>query len=244
VVAIASLDCRLQSSTHSKFFMDPAQELTAEQIADLQQKAIENEELRKRLEAVDQKKAEILDEKKKLQGDTQTLVSDLEKRLEEQAKKNEELAKAVEKERSEREQERKVQEEESEAERLYRMEMEIAAVFNDSEVHQPTHVLQLIKQKARTENRKTVAEYQGEVISLSELRELLRRDEEYSYMFKPRSVGGMGARPATGLPDGPADASANPWITGNVTRQIEMRLKNPGLAARLEAEAKNASRGK
>ena len=48
--------------------------LTPEQIADLQAKAAKAEELEQRLNALDGKKGEILDEKKKLQNRIDELV--------------------------------------------------------------------------------------------------------------------------------------------------------------------------
>lgn len=225
--------------------------LTPEQIAELQAKAARVDELEQRLNAVDSKKGEILDEKKQLQAQLGTLQAQLdEMQAKLQAKDKGDpkevaaLKQVVEQLQNEtktlREElnNQKTTAEEAERQRIAsRVQADFVSTFA-GKVRAPSQLLKVLS--VQDDGGTTVAEYQGRKVAVSELPALLAADPEYSWHFLPGGEprrGGMGIRPSTA---GVADASTNPWKTGNVTEQIAIRSQNPDLADKLKAEASAA----
>lgn len=224
--------------------------LTPEQIAELQAKAARVDELEQRLNAVDAKKAEILDEKKQMQAqlnDALAQLAELQAKSESGKGTKEERDKLAQ-ELEQLRQETKTLREELNTERTGREEAEkqrIAdRVRNDftsafaGKVHVPAHLWTALRESVQDEGGRTVVTYSGKRVPVANLPAMLAADPEYSYHFlqeKPR--GGMGLRPS---PAGVVDASSNPWISGNVTQQISISTENPDLADKLKAEASAA----
>lgn len=224
-------------------------ELTPEQIAELQEKAKRADELEQRLAALDGNKGEILDEKKRLQKEVQELRDKEEARKRKELEEQNKTSELLEMERREKEELRKEKERleqekvELEEKRIEdRVRSDFLAVFSASEVFQSDHAWGLLHSLVEDDNGKTVVTYRGSKVGLTELREALRKDVQYAYLFKPKqAAGGMGSRPGTG---GSADTSGNPYLPGgSVTQRIQLEVEDPDLAAKLKAEA-SAARAK
>jgi hypothetical protein len=223
--------------------------LSSEEITALQEKANLADELQQRILAVDGKKTEILDEKKKLQQ----RVAELEQANQERQKKELEdqgrTAELLERERAEREQlQRQLQEKEDqiaevEARRVQdRLRADFAAVFSASEVFAPDHVWMLMRSSIVDDDGRTFASRGGAKITLAELAGTMRQDPQFAYLFKPRNgnSGGMNSRASQGQA-GPA--SGNPYLAGgSLTARLQLELENPDLAATMKAEAASAAR--
>lgn len=220
--------------------------LTPEQIAELQAKAAEADDLRQRLAAVDGKKGEILDEKKQLQQRIKELEDKEEARKKKDLEDQNKTAELLDLERKEREALQKQLQEKDETiekERQQRISdrvrADFLAVFNPAEVFHPEHAWALLHSLAQDEDGKTVTTYKGQKGSVAELAGKLRQDSQYAYLFKPKGGGGMGSKPAAGDPIG---TSGNPYLPGgSLTQRITLELDNPDLAAKLKAEAATAA---
>lgn len=224
--------------------------LTPEQIAELQAKAARVDELEQRLNAVDAKKAEILDEKKQTQAqlnDALAQLADLQAKSESGKGTKEERDKLAQEVEELRQQTRDLhgllsaettKREEAEKQRIAdRVKSDFISAFA-GKVHVPAHLWTALRESVQDDGGRTVATYNGKKVAVSNLPAMLAADPEYSYHFlqeKPR--GGMGLRPS---PAGVVDASSNPWISGNVTQQISISTENPDLADKLKAEASAA----
>jgi hypothetical protein len=222
--------------------------LTPDEIAALQAQAAKAEELEQRLNAVDGKKAEILDEKKQLQIQIQELRDKEEARKKKELEDEGRTAELLEQERKEKEELKKQLEEkdqaiaETEKKRTQdRLRADFLAVFNASEVFQPDHAWGLLHSLIADDDGKTVATAGGQKGTVADLAGRLRKDAQYAYLFKPKGgVGGMGSRPAAG---DPVDLSRNPYLPGgNVTMRVDLEVSNPDLAAKLKAEAATAAK--
>lgn len=220
-------------------------DLTPEQIAELQAKAAKVDELEQRIAAVDGKKGEILDEKKKLQQELQELRDKEENRrkkeMEEQGRLQELLdeARATIAELQKQLQDRDQAITETEKQRINdRLRSDfMSAVASD--VFDPEDAWTVFGSKTVDRDGKTLVVYKGEEIAPKDLPERLRADKSKAYMCRPVGKSGMGTRPATGEP---IDISGNPYLPGgSITKRIELELSNPDLAARLKAEAANAA---
>jgi len=223
--------------------------LTPEEITELQAKAQKADELEQRLAALDGNKGEILDEKKKLQKEVQELRDKEEARKKKELEDQNKTAELLELERKEKEELRKEKErlEEEKTELAQkriedRVRADFLAVFNASEVFQPEHAWGLLHSLAQDDDGKTVATYKGAKTALAEMRESLRKDVQYAYLFKPKQgAGGMGAKPSGGSS---IDTSGNPYLPGgSVTARIQLELEDPDMAAKLRTEA-SAARAK
>lgn len=222
-----------------------AMSLTPEQIAELQAKAAEAEQLKQRLAAVDGNKGEILEEKKKLLAELQQLKDQEEARKKKELEEQGKTAELLDQERKEKEALLK------EKERLEQEKLELAQErINDrlksdfvsalaGEAFVPAQLWTLFASAVKDSNGKTVVNYKGAEVAPSELAAKLRNDPEYAYHFKPKQgAGGMGSRPSAG---GTVDLSGNPYLPGgSVTQRIQLELEDPDMAAKLRAEAGSA----
>lgn len=224
--------------------------LTPEEIAALQAKAAEADELKQRLAAVDGKKGEILDEKKQLQTRLQELLDKEDARKKKELEDEGRTAELLNQERKEKEDLKKQLEEkdkaiaEAEQKRVQdRLRSDFLAIFNANEVFQPDHTWGLLHSLVVDDDGKTVTVVGGQKGTVADLAGRLRKDAQYAYLFKPRGgVGGMGSRPAVG---DPIEVSGNPYLPGgNVTMRIDIEANNPDLAAKLKAEAATAAKSK
>jgi alanyl-tRNA synthetase len=218
--------------------------LTPEQIAELQRKAAEAEELEQQIAALSGKKGEILDEKKQLQQQLKELqdaeaarkTKELEEQqryqelLEETRKNNEELQKQL----QEKDQAINAVNEQRVKDRLRSDFM--AAVAAD--VFNPEHAWALFHAAAQDRDGKTIVVYKGAEIAPAELPAKMRSDANLSYLCRPVKKGGMGA--SSTPPGGGGEPVTNPYLAGNVTAQIALQIENPDEAARLRAEARAA----
>jgi hypothetical protein len=222
--------------------------LTSEEIAALQARAAEADELKQRLNALDANKEAILTEKKK-QADRLKELEDQEaarkkKELEDQ-QRYQELLKQSEDEketlRKERDEERAAKAKVEEERVQDRLRADFLAVFNPAEVFQPDHVWGLLHSRVVDDNGKTFAIINGQKGTVADLAGSLRKDSQYAYLFKPKGgSGGMGSRPATGELAG---AAGNPYLPGGrVTDRIALEASDRELAAKLKAEASAAAR--
>lgn len=224
--------------------------LTPEQIAELQAKAARVDELEQRLNAVDAKKAEILDEKKQTQAqlnDTLAQLAELQAKSESGKGTKEERDKLAQEVEELRQQTKDLhsllsdetkKREDAEKQRIAdRVKNDFTSAFA-GKVHVPAHLWTALRESVQDDGGRTVVTYNGKKVPVANLPAMLAADPEYSYHFlqeKPR--GGMGLRPS---PAGVVDASSNPWISGNVTQQISISTENPDLADKLKAEASAA----
>jgi len=224
--------------------------LTPEEIAELQAKAAEADNLKQQLAAVNGNKDAILAEKKK----TADKLKDLEDKEAERLKKemeekgqfqdllkqaNDNIA-ALRKENEEKDKAIL----EADAKRIEdRKRADFLAVFNVAEVFHPEHAWALLHSRILDQNGKTVAVFNGMEVDLANFVGKLRKDAQYAYLFRAQGgAGGMGARPAAA---GGAEsvsgsaAVANPWLPGgSVTARIAIQVEDAELAAKLKAEAK------
>jgi hypothetical protein len=218
--------------------------LTPEQIAELQAKAAEAEELRQRLAAVDGKKGEVLDEKKKLQQQLQELQDKEKARQEKELEEQGKLTELLEQTRKNNEELQKQLQEKDQAitaAEQKRIEDRVRSDFMSAvaaDVFNPEHVWNLFNSSASDRDGKTIVVYKGAELSPAELPAKLRTDTSYAYLCRPAKKGGMSA--PTGVPGGPAEAVTNPYLSGNVTAQIALQIENPDEAARLQTEARAA----
>lgn len=226
--------------------------LTPEQIAELQARAAKADELEQRLNAVDAKKAEILDEKKQMQAqlsDALAQLADLQVKNESGKGTKEERDKLAQEVEELRQQTKELhgllstettKREEAEKQRIAdRVRNDFTSAFA-GKVHVPAHLWTALRESVQDDGGRTVATYNGKKVAVSELPAMLAVDPEYSYHFLPeRPRGGMGLRPS---PAGVVDVSSNPWITGNITQQVAIRTENPELADKLKVEASAARR--
>ena len=228
-------------------------ELTAEQIAELQRKAAEAEDLKQQLAAVNGNKDEILAEKKKAADKLRELeekeAARLKKELEEKGQFQELLKQAndnIEALRKQNEEKDKAIAE-ADAKRVEdRKRADFLAVFNAAEVFHPEHAWALLHSLVQDKNGKTIAVLDGLEVGIADLAGKLRKNPQYAYLFKAQpGNSGMGSRPATGAPAASGGGIVtNPWLPGgNVTARIAIQQEDPDLAAKLKAEASAAARG-
>lgn len=220
--------------------------LTPEEIAELQAKAARADELEQRLAAVDGKKGEVLDEKKKLQQQLKELQDKEEARKKRELEEQGKTAELLEQERKEKEALRKQLEETEQAiakveeQRVKdRLKADFIAGLG-GEAFAPAQLWTLFQSFAKDVDGRTVITFKGQEIAPAELAGKMRTDPEYAHHLRPKGTsGGMGARPATGEP---MDISGNPYLPGgNISKRIELEIDKPDLAAKLKAEAANAA---
>jgi hypothetical protein len=223
-------------------------ELTPEQIAELQEKAARAEELEQRLLAVDGKKGEVLDEKKRLQQELQDLKAREEERKKKELEEQGKLQELLEMQRQETERLRLEVEEkdktitQKEQQRIDdRVKTDFIAAIGGQAKAPPIHAWTLFRDSAKDKDGKTVVIYKGAEVPVSDLPDRLRNDPEYAYLLKPKgSSGGMGSAPSAG---GQEDIGVNPYLPGgSLTQRITLENENPDLAAKLKREA-SAARG-
>lgn len=219
--------------------------LTPEQIADLQAKAARAEELEQRLDAVAGKKGEILDEKKKLQAridELERAESDRKrKELEEQGQLQELLSEAREQiatlQKQLQDKDNEITEITTKRQRDKAQADFFAAV--GAEAQAPKQLWTHFKETAQLRNDTLVVTFKGAEVPVSKLMGVLRQDPEWAYHTKPS--GGSGGMNLRSNPNVSAAGSAhegdNPWLTGNITQRIALKLDNPELADKLKAEA-------
>jgi hypothetical protein len=219
--------------------------LTPEQIADLQAKAAKADELEQRLNAVDGKKGEILDEKKKLQAridELERAESDRKrKELEEQGQLQELLNEAREQiatlQKQLQDKDTEITEITTKRQRDKAQADFFAAV--SAEAQAPKQLWTHFKETAQLRNDTLVVTFKGAEVPASKLMGILRQDPEWAYNVKPAGgSGGMGLKSTPGAAAaGSASTGSNPWLTGNITERIALALDNPELADKLKAEA-------
>lgn len=218
--------------------------LTPEEIAELQRKAAEADDLKQRLAAIDGKKGEILDEKKQLQQQLQELKDRERAREEKELEEQGELAKLLEQTRKNNEELQKQLEDKekaiSEVEQQ-RIKDRVRSDFMSAvaaDVFNPEHTWSLFQGSASDRDGKTIVVYKGAEIAPAELPAKLRNDPSYSYLCRPTKKAGMGAQAV--VPGGGGEPVTNPYLTGNVTAQIALQVESPEEAARLQSEARAA----
>jgi flagellar motility protein MotE (MotC chaperone) len=230
-------------------------ELTAEQIAELQRKAAEAEDLKQQLAALNGNKDTILTEKKKVADELKELRDKEAERVRKDLEKKGEFEQLLKQANDNIETLRKENEEkdkailEADAKRVEdRKRADFLAVFNAAEVFHPEHAWALLHLLVQDKNGKTIAVVDGLEVGIGDLAGKLRKNPQYAYLFKPQGGGGgMGSRPATGASGATGGAAvANPWLPGgSVTARVAIQVEDPDLAAKLKAEAEAiiASRG-
>ncbi len=219
--------------------------LTPEQIADLQAKAARAEELEQRLNAVDGKKGEILDEKKKLQAridELERAESDRKrKELEEQGQLQELLNEAREQittlQKQLQDKDNEITEITTKRQRDKAQADFFAAV--SAEAQAPKQLWAHFKETAQLRNDTLVVTFKGAEVPVGKLMGVLRQDPEWAYNVKAAGgSGGMSLKSNPGVSAaGNAHEGDNPWLTGNITQRIALKLDNPELADKLKAEA-------
>lgn len=217
--------------------------LTPEEITALQAKAARADELEQRLNAVDGKKGEILDEKKKLQARIDELLAGeaarKQKEMEDQGKLKELLDEAREQiaelQKQLRDKDTEITEITTKSQRDKARADFLAAVSADAQA--PKQLWALLKDGAELQDGAVVVTFNGAKVPASELMAKVRQDPEWAHHAKPAGGhGGMGARGATATAAS-TGSTDNPWLTGNITQRIALQVDNPDLAARLKAEA-------
>lgn len=224
--------------------------LTPEEIAELQARAAMVDELEARLNALDGKKGEILDEKKQLQQQLRELQDKEEARKKKELEDQGRTAELLEQERKEKEALRKELEEKDKAieeERQQRIKdrtrADVMSVFNSAEVFQTDHFYGLVRSAVTDEEGTTKMVFKGQKMTPAQARDAMRQDPEWAYLFRPSksTAGGMGARPASG---GQGATPGNPYLPGgSLAQRIEVEIADPDLAAKLKAEAGASARG-
>ena len=218
--------------------------LTPEEITALQAKAAKADELEQRLNAVDGKKGEILDEKKKLQARIDELLQkekDRErKEMEEQGRLKELLDEAREQiaglQKQLQDKETEIKEISTKSQRDKARADFLAAVSADAKA--PKQLWDLLKNSAELQDGAVVVTFNGAKVPASELMAKVRQDPEWAHHAKPAGGnGGMGARGATATAANAGAITGNPWINGTLEERCALSLDNPDLAARLKAEA-------
>ena len=215
-------------------------DLTPEQIAELQRKAEEAEELRQRLDALDKNKSSVLDEYKQTKQKLKELEEADKKRKQKELEEQGKLQELLEAARKDAEEARKRAEEvEQEKHELaaQSVKQRLRSDFMASagaEFFNPEHAWSLFGGTVEDQDGKTRVLYKGSAVTPAEFAKRLRDDNDYSYLLKPAKKGGMGAAPATGSAP---DSSGNPYISGNVTQRLMLELEQPDEAARLRREA-------
>lgn len=204
-----------------------------------------------RIEGLEAKNKELLNEKKNLQAKLATFQAENEQKAsdkgpEDQLRRSLDEAnktiKGLEKKLADAEQLAAQKEVEYQKATTYeRIKADfIAGVAAD--VHDPHDAWAVFRRKVASKNGKTVVEYNGEEVDPSALPDMLRRDPRKSYLCRPanRSGGGMGGRSsveAAGLPS--TAGGQNPWLPGGtLMMRATVEANNPALAARLKEEAR------
>lgn len=231
---------------HCSASINHAMTLTPEQIAELEAKAAKADELEQRLAAVDGKKGEVLDEKKKLQQQLKELQDKEEARKKKELEEQGKTAELLDQERREKEELRKLLQETEQAvakAQEQRVKDRLRADFIaglGGEAFAPAQLWTLFQGSAKDRDGKTVIVFKGQEVAPGELTGKMRTDPEYAHHLRPKGTGGgMGTKPATGEP---IDISGNPYLPGgSLTKRIELEIDNPDLAAKLKAEAANAA---
>jgi hypothetical protein len=218
-------------------------DLTPEQIAELQKKADEADELKQRLEALAGNKNQILDEhaktKQRLRELEEAEKARHQKELEEQGKLKE-LLDAARKDAEDARKEKAEAEKSREEFKLQQVKQRLRADFMAAaagKVVKPDHLWMLFADAVVDNEGSTAVTYKGSELAPADFIKRLQNDPDYGYQFPPSKPGGMGAPTGGG---GAAETSGNPFISGNVTEQIMMQLENPDEAAKLRAEARSA----
>ena len=227
--------------------------LTPEEIAELQRKAAEAEDLKRQLEAVNGNKDTILTEKKKVADELKELRDKEAERVRKDLEKKGEFEQLLKQANDNIEALRKENEEkdkailEADTKRIEdRKRADFLAVFNAAEVFHPEHAWALLHSLVQDKNGKTIAVLDGLEVGIGDLAGKLRKNPQYAYLFRPQPGGsGMGSRPATGAPAASGGGIVtNPWLPGgNLTARIAIQTEDPDLAAKLKAEASAAARG-
>ena len=99
----------------------------------------------------------------------------------------------------------------------------------------PKHLLTILETEQRlklSEAGEPVGLYKGEELTPEKFVEKLREDVDYQGYFKPSGASGSGIN----LSD-KQKKTTNPWVTKNITQQMQMMKTNPEMAAKLKAEA-------
>lgn len=222
--------------------------LTPDEIAELQERAAEVDDLRLQLAALSSNKNSILDEKKTLQAKLKELSDKEEERQKKELEEQGRTMELLEQERREKaELVRQMNELEQgiadlEKKRVSdRLEADFVAAMS-GEVFAPRQLWALFAGSTQDKDGKTVVNYNGASVSLPELSARLRADANYAHHFKPKqSSGGMGLRASSG---GHVAESSNPYLPGgSITARIRLEVEDPDLAAKLKAEATSARAG-
>ena len=226
--------------------------LTPEEIAELQRKAAEADDLKRQLEAVKGNKEEVLSDNKKKATRLKELEDKEAERIKKELEDKGEFQKLLQLRNDEIEALRKENEEkdskllEADTKRVEdRKRADFLAVFNAAEVFHPEHAWALLHSLVQDKNGKTIAVIDGLEVGVADLAGKLRKNPQYAYLFKPQpGGGGMGSRPAAGAPDASGGGIVtNPWLPGgNLTARIAIQQEDPDLAAKLKAEASAAAR--
>jgi len=222
-------------------------ELTAEQIAELQRKAAEAEDLKRQLEAVNGNKDTILTEKKKVADELKELRDKEAERVRKDLEKRGEFEQLLKQANDNLEALRKENEEkdkailEADAKRVEdRKRADFLVTFNAAEVFHPEHAWALLRELVQDKSGNTIAVVDGVEVGIGDLAVKLRKNPQYAYLFKAQpGNSGMGSRPATGASAASGGGIVtNPWLSGgNVTARIAIQQEDPDLAAKLKAEA-------
>jgi hypothetical protein len=227
--------------------------LTSEQIAELQAKAAEADELRVRLAAVDSNKGKILDEKKGVQNELEKAQLELKEIKDKKKEEEGQLQELLDEARAAiKELEKRLADKDTEIAEIQttaqkdRAKSDFLAEFGPS-VFAPKQFWTLFKDSAIRRDGQTYVAVGGKEVPVKGLAEALRKDTEFSHHFKPSGPsGGMGSRASSqGSAADQSAAQGNPFLPGgSVTARIALKRENPDLAARLraEAEAPEASR--
>jgi hypothetical protein len=228
-------------------------ELTAEQIAELQRKAAEAEDLRQQLAALNGNKDTILTEKKKVADELKELRDKEAERVRKDLEKRGEFEQLLKQANDNIEALRKENEEkdkailEADAKRVEdRKRADFLVTFNAAEVFHPEHAWALLHSLVQDKSGNTIAVVDGLEVGIGDLAVKLRKNPQYAYLFRPQGGGGgMGSRPATGAPAASGGGIVtNPWLPGgSTTARIAIQMEDPDLAAKLKAEASAAARG-
>jgi len=107
--------------------------------------------------------------------------------------------------------------------------------FAQAGVINPDHMFNLVGDRLRLEDGNLVAVDGGVQQSLNEYVEKLKMPESGTdYMFRGVGSVGMGSVGSTG----PNAGMNNPYISGNFTEVVKLEAENPELAKRMKAQAK------
>jgi hypothetical protein len=221
--------------------------LTQEQIAELQAKAAEADELKARLRALDSNKGEILNEKRSVQDQLKQAQDKL-KEIEDKKKEEEgRLQELLDEARATiKELQKQLQDKDGEIVEIQtRAQKDKAKSDFFAEVggaFSPRQLWKLFKESAQNRDGVSYVTVNGKEVPVKGIEGVLRKDPEYSHNFKPSgSGGGMGGRASTGggaaSAGGAGSGESNPYIKGNITERIRLQAEDPDLAAKLKQEA-------